>query len=104
MTYTSSGAEFTITKSGDSPTIQSKWYIFFGRVSFFLKAAPGTGIVSSAILESDDLDELDWEWLGGSDYVSKVQTNYFGKLFFFIQNPRFTLHCPLRTHLAPSLC
>ncbi|KAL1656374.1 hypothetical protein SLS61_000837 [Didymella pomorum] len=77
VTYSSSGAEFTITKSGDHPTIQSKWYIFFGRVSFFLKAAPGTGIVSSAILESDDLDELDWEWLGGSDYSSKVQTNYF---------------------------
>ncbi|KAF2633956.1 glycoside hydrolase family 16 protein [Macroventuria anomochaeta] len=79
VTYTSSGAEFTITKSGDAPTIQSKWYIFFGRVSFFLKAAPSTGIVSSAILESDDLDELDWEWLGGTDYVSKVQSNYFGK-------------------------
>ncbi|KAF1932561.1 glycoside hydrolase family 16 protein [Didymella exigua CBS 183.55] len=79
VTSTSSGLEFTITKSGDAPTIQSKWYIFFGRVSFFLRAAPGTGIVSSAILESDDLDELDWEWLGGSDYVSKVQTNYFGK-------------------------
>ncbi|KAJ4382454.1 transglycosylase [Didymella sp. IMI 355093] len=79
VTYTSSGAEFTITKAGDAPTIRSKWYIFFGRVSFFLQAAPGTGIVSSAILESDDLDELDWEWLGGTDYESKVQTNYFGK-------------------------
>lgn len=79
VTYTSSGAEFTITKSGDAPTIRSKWYIFFGRVSFFLKAAPGTGIVSSAILQSDDLDEIDWEWLGGTDYVDKVQSNYFGK-------------------------
>jgi hypothetical protein len=78
VTYTSSGAEFTITRAGDAPTIRSKWYIFFGRVSFFLQAAPGTGIVSSAILESDDLDELDWEWLGGTDYESKVQTNYFG--------------------------
>lgn len=53
--------------------------MFFGRVSFFLKAAPGTGIVSSAILESDDLDEIDWEWLGGADYVSKTSLNYFGK-------------------------
>lgn len=79
MKYTSSGAEFTVTKSGDAPTIQSTWYLFFGRVSFFLKAAPGTGIVSSAILESDDLDELDWEWLGGTPYVDKVQSNYFGK-------------------------
>lgn len=42
-----------------------------------MKSAPGTGIVSSAILESDDLDEIDLEWLGGSDTI--VQTNYFGK-------------------------
>jgi len=63
--YTSKGAEFTINKAGDAPTIQSNWYIFFGSVSFVMKAAPGKGVVSSAILESDDLDEVDWEWLGG---------------------------------------
>jgi hypothetical protein len=77
--YTSSGAEFTVSKSGDHPTIQSNWYLLFGRVSFYLKAAPGTGIVSSAILQSDDLDEIDWEWLGGANYDGKVQSNYFGK-------------------------
>lgn len=44
-----------------------------------LKASPGTGIVSSAILESDTLDEIDLEWLGGADKVSEVQSNYFGK-------------------------
>lgn len=49
----------------------------FGRVEFQIKAAPGTGIVSSAVLQSDDLDEIDWEWLGGDD--TQVQTNYFGK-------------------------
>ncbi|KAJ4993872.1 murein transglycosylase [Stagonosporopsis vannaccii] len=79
VSATSSGLEFTITKSGDAPTIRSNWYIFFGRVSFLLRAAPGTGIVSSAILQSDDLDEVDWEWLGGSGWGSKVQSNYFGK-------------------------
>ena len=79
MKYTSAGAEFTVSKSGDHPTIQSNWYLLFGRVSFFLKAAPGTGIVSSAILQSDDLDEIDWEWLGGANYDGKVQSNYFGK-------------------------
>lgn len=57
--------------------IQSKWYIMFGRVECVLKAAPGTGIVSSAVLQSDDLDEIDWEWLGINDLY--VQTNYFGK-------------------------
>ncbi|KAJ4335336.1 transglycosylase [Ascochyta clinopodiicola] len=79
ITYTSSGAEFTINKAGDAPTIQSKWHIFFGRVSFFVKAASGTGIVSSAILESSDLDEIDWEWLGGTTYTSTCETNYFGR-------------------------
>ncbi|KAF2133167.1 glycoside hydrolase family 16 protein [Dothidotthia symphoricarpi CBS 119687] len=77
VTYSSKGAAFTVSKSGDSPTIRSNWYIFFGRVSFVMKAASGTGIVSSAILQSDDLDEVDWEWIGGS--ADKAQTNYFGK-------------------------
>ncbi|KAG9192768.1 licheninase [Alternaria panax] len=77
ISYTSKGAEFTIKKAGDAPTIQSQWYIFFGSVSFIMTAAPGKGVVSSAILESDDLDEVDWEWLGGEP--ENVQTNYFGK-------------------------
>ncbi|KAL2000295.1 hypothetical protein VTN02DRAFT_3301 [Thermoascus thermophilus] len=76
-TYDSNGAAFTVAKQGDSPLIQSKWYIMFGRVDFQIKAAPGKGIVSSAVLQSDDLDEIDWEWLGGDD--AQVQTNYFGK-------------------------
>ncbi|KAH8593919.1 concanavalin A-like lectin/glucanase domain-containing protein [Bisporella sp. PMI_857] len=74
---TDSGAAFTITASGDAPTMQTNFYIFFGVISVYMRAAPGTGIVSCAILESDDLDEIDWEWLGGS--VNEVQTNYFGK-------------------------
>lgn len=42
-----------------------------------MKSAPGAGIVSSLVLESDTLDEIDLEWLGADD--SEVQTNYFGK-------------------------
>ncbi|MCJ1469478.1 hypothetical protein MMC07_008111 [Pseudocyphellaria aurata] len=49
----------------------------FGHVDFVLKPAPGAGIVSSAVLQSDDLDEIDWEWLGADN--SQVQSNYFGK-------------------------
>lgn len=78
LTYDdTNGAVYTISKSGDAPTVQTNFYIFFGVVSVVLKAAPGTGIVSSAILESDDLDEIDWEWLGGTP--TEVETNYFGK-------------------------
>ena len=76
-TYNSNGASFTVAKSGDSPLIASKWYIMFGHVEFVLKAAPGVGIVSSAILQSDDLDEIDFEWLGRDG--GNVQTNFFGK-------------------------
>ncbi|KAK5107286.1 hypothetical protein LTR62_001415 [Meristemomyces frigidus] len=76
-TYNSNGAAFTVTRPGDAPTIQSNWYIMFGKVSVVMKAAPGTGIVSSSVLQSDDLDEIDWEWIGGAN--DQVQSNYFGK-------------------------
>lgn len=49
----------------------------FGRVEITMKAAPGAGIVSSLVLESDCLDEIDNEWLGAVE--PEVQTNYFGK-------------------------
>lgn len=59
LTYGSNGAEFIMVKEDDAPTITSVWYIFFGRVDVTLQAAPGTGIVSSFVMESDDLDEID---------------------------------------------
>lgn len=78
ITYdATNGAEFTISEKGQSPTIQSNFYIFFGRVEVHMRAANGTGIVSSIVLESDDLDEVDWEFLGGNNTVA--ETNYFGK-------------------------
>jgi hypothetical protein len=54
------GAEFTVGKKGDSPTIDTSFYFFYGKAEVVMKAAPGTGIVSSIVLESDDLDEIDW--------------------------------------------
>ncbi|KAI6880743.1 concanavalin A-like lectin/glucanase [Hortaea werneckii] len=71
------GAEFSISDGKDAPTVETDFYIFFGRVDVTMKAAPGQGIVSSVVLESDDLDEIDWEWLGGD--TTQVQTNFFGK-------------------------
>ena len=76
-TYGSDGVSFSVAKSGDSPQLISKWYIMFGKVEIVLQAAPGAGIVSSSVLQSDDLDEIDWEWLGAAN--TQVQTNYFGK-------------------------
>lgn len=76
-TYGSDGVSFTVAKSGDSPQLISLFYIMFGRVEITMKAAPGAGIVSSLVFESDCLDEIDNEWLGADD--TEVQTNYFGK-------------------------
>lgn len=54
------GVEFTVAKKGDAPTIETDFYFFFGRAEVELKAAPGVGIVSSIVIESDVLDEVDW--------------------------------------------
>lgn len=76
-TYSSDGVSFTVARSGDSPQLVSLFYIMFGRVEITMKAAPGNGIVSSLVFESDCLDEIDNEWIGADS--SQVQTNYFGK-------------------------
>lgn len=76
-TYGDDGVSFTVAKSGDSPLVTSKWYIMFGKVEVSLKAAPGAGIVSSFVMQSDTLDEIDWEWLGAAP--DEVQTNYFSQ-------------------------
>jgi hypothetical protein len=68
------GATFTIERSKDSPRVQSNFYMLFGRLEVIMKAAKGQGIVSSAILQSEALDELDWEFLGTSNMA---MTNYF---------------------------
>ncbi|CAI7631291.1 unnamed protein product [Penicillium glandicola] len=73
----SNGAEFTINKEGDAPTIVSDFYFFYGELSIEMKTSPGQGIVSSAFLQSDDLDEVDWEALGTK--TDTIETNYFGK-------------------------
>jgi len=77
LVYGDNGTEFTVNSKGDSPTIQSQFFIFFGSVSIVMKAATGQGIISSIVLESDDLDEVDWEFMGGNG--THAETNYFGK-------------------------
>jgi len=71
------GAVFTVNGYDDAPTIQSNWYLFFGKVECTVQAAPGAGIISSFILISDDLDEIDWEVVGSD--TTHIQSNYFGK-------------------------
>ncbi|KAF5017402.1 hypothetical protein F66182_10668, partial [Fusarium sp. NRRL 66182] len=71
------GATFTVKKQGDSPTIRTAFYFFFGRTELLMKAAPGQGIITSMMWLSDDLDEVDWEILGAND--THASTNYYGK-------------------------
>ena len=71
------GAVFSISNENEAPTISSTKYIFFGKVDVTVRASVGQGVVTSFVLQSDDLDEIDWEWLGGDEY--NVQTNYFSK-------------------------
>ncbi|RAL66542.1 hypothetical protein DID88_006232 [Monilinia fructigena] len=59
LTYGDNGAEFTIAKQGESPTIQSKFYIFFGHsiLTIWMK------------------------WIGNGSEVTTLmpRPNYFGK-------------------------
>ncbi|KAI5818417.1 concanavalin A-like lectin/glucanase domain-containing protein [Pyronema omphalodes] len=71
------GAIYRVEKRLDAPTIVSNFYIMWGRLDVTLKAAPGGGVVSSVVLQSDNLDEIDWEWVGS--HMDEAQSNYFGK-------------------------
>lgn len=81
VTYGSNGVEFTFTQRYDAPFIWTNFYVFFGTVEVVMQAAPGTGVISSAVLLSDDGDEIDWEFSGNNfgSSTGLVQTNYFGK-------------------------
>lgn len=72
-----SGGAFTVTGPGIAPTLVSTWYMFWGHIEVMMRAAPGQGIISSIVLLSDDLDEIDWEVMGGN--TTHVETNYYGK-------------------------
>ncbi|KAK2014338.1 family 16 glycosyl hydrolase [Colletotrichum eremochloae] len=69
------GAEMIIFEEKNAPTLTSKNYLFFGKVEVELRAAPGRGIVTSIVLQSDALDEIDWEFVGADQ--THVQTNFY---------------------------
>ncbi|KAI0395250.1 concanavalin A-like lectin/glucanase domain-containing protein [Xylariaceae sp. FL0594] len=99
LKYGSKGAEFSMANEKQAPTVTSTKYIFFGKIDVEVQVAPGTGVVTSVVLQSDDRDEIDWEWLGGD--TAQVQTNYFGKGddstfdrggYSPVSNPQTTVH------------
>lgn len=82
LNFSSKGAEFTVAKRLDSPQLWTNFYLHYCKVQVVAQVAPGTGIVSSAVLLSDDLDEIDLDFSGNNfnDTVSKGQNNYYGKV------------------------
>lgn len=81
VTLGPNGAEFTFAKRHDAPYMWTAKYMFFGHVEVVMKCAKGTGMISSAVLLSDDLDEIDYEFSGNNFAKDRgtAQTNYFGK-------------------------
>lgn len=77
VVFTDEGLCLTMDGMYQNPGIQSNFYIMFGKVEVTLRAAGGRGIISSFYLQSDSLDEIDFEWFGGDPY--EVQSNYFSK-------------------------
>lgn len=77
ISYGSDGLSLTLAERFDNPSLVSDFYMMFGKVEVSLKSASGTGIISSFYLQSDDLDEIDLEWMGGD--ASQMQSNFFSK-------------------------
>lgn len=53
------GGLFQINSVNDGPTLQSNFHIMGGYIEMKMQAAPGAGIVSTFVMESEDLDEID---------------------------------------------
>jgi len=67
MRYDGGAAQFDVAAIGQAPVLETNKYIMFGRVEVWLKTCAGAGVVSSFVLESDDLDEIDLEWFGSNN-------------------------------------
>lgn len=47
-------------EAGQAPTLTSKDYLFFGKVTVELQAAKGKGLITAIVLKSDSGDEIDF--------------------------------------------
>lgn len=75
LSFGPEGVSIGYKEAEDCTSIETVGMALFGLFEVKMKAAPGKGIVSSIVLQSDVRDEVDWEFLGGEDY--RVQSNYF---------------------------
>ncbi|KAF1730450.1 putative glycosidase crf1 [Beauveria bassiana] len=77
VTYGPRGAVSAVDAPMQAPTLQSKKTIFFGRLEVVMQAAPGKGVITSIVLLSDDLDEIDIEAVGSD--TARIQSNTFSR-------------------------
>ncbi|KAM3506008.1 hypothetical protein MY10362_002612 [Beauveria mimosiformis] len=71
------GAVCAVDAPLQAPTLQSKEAIFFGRLEVEMRAAPGRGVITSIVMLSDDLDEIDLETVGSD--TARIQSNTFSR-------------------------
>ncbi|KAK7987494.1 hypothetical protein PG989_007809 [Apiospora arundinis] len=64
VNFNAKGAEFSFVNKGDAPNLWTDFYMLGGRYDVDMKIAPGVGVISSAVLWGDTLDEIDWEFSG----------------------------------------
>lgn len=60
---------------GSSTLVANNHYIWYGKVKGKMKSSRGQGVVTSFILMSDVLDEIDFEFVG--DDLHQVESNYY---------------------------
>ncbi|KAM3432566.1 hypothetical protein NHJ13734_006810 [Beauveria thailandica] len=77
VTYDARGAVSAVDAPRQAPTLQSREAIFFGRLEAEMQAAPGKGVITSIVLLSDDLDEIDLETVGSD--TGRIQSNTFSR-------------------------
>lgn len=76
VNYDSHGAVFETDEPDQSSTFHTKDYIFFGRVEFEMHEAAAAESISTLVLLSDDLDEIDFTTVGIN---GTIITNFFSK-------------------------
>jgi beta-glucanase (GH16 family) len=96
--FSANGTEFSISESGQSVTVETTFYIFWGTVEVMMQAASGQGIISTFDMLSNDLDEIDLEIMGGNH--SFVETNWYGEgnqsqrnsIYYPVDGPQDRMH------------
>jgi beta-glucanase (GH16 family) len=73
---------------GSSTLVANNHYIWYGKVKGKMKSGRGQGVITSFILMSDVLDEIDFEFVG--DDLHQVESNYY---FQGVLNCKWQISC-----------